>query len=145
MPNNTGKIMTWEQTKFRQISAKLVGSNIVNFRLEDETLVKVHIELARVGVAVDRKNPDGTPIYNINANLRMDFETKDKTFYAPIPQCQKKAQATKRHTQLIRLETSNNNARCLRFNVTPDHETQAQDLWRCQSPLMNATVFSYSL
>ena len=77
--------MSDEQIKFRQISAKLVGSNVVSFRLEDETLVKIHVELRRVGVAIDRKNPDGTPIYNVNANLRMDFETKDKTFYAPIP------------------------------------------------------------
>jgi len=77
--------MSDEQIKFRQISAKLVGSNVVSFRLEDETLVKIYVELGRVGVAIDRKNPDGTPIYNVNANLRMDFETKDKTFYAPIP------------------------------------------------------------
>ncbi len=77
--------MADEQIKFRLISAKMVGSNVVNFRLGDETLVKVHVELGRVGVAIDRKNPDGTPIYNISANLRMDFEPKDKTFYAPIP------------------------------------------------------------
>jgi hypothetical protein len=77
--------MAQEQIKFRLISAKLVGSNVVNFRLEDETLVKVHVELGRVGVAVDRKNPDGTPIYNVNANLRIDFEPKDKTFYAQLP------------------------------------------------------------
>jgi hypothetical protein len=78
-------LMAQEQIKFRLISAKLVGSNVVNFRLEDETLVKVHVELGRVGVAVDRKNPDGTPIYNVNANLRIDFEPKDKTFYAQLP------------------------------------------------------------
>jgi hypothetical protein len=77
--------MSQDQIKFRQLSVKLVGSNVVNFRLEDETLVKVHVELGRVGVAVDRKNPDGTPLYNVNANLRFDFETKDKTFYAPPP------------------------------------------------------------
>jgi len=77
--------MGQEQLKFKLISAKLVGSNVVNFRLEDETLVKVHVDLGRVGVAVDRKNPDGTPIYNVNANLRVDFEPKDKTFYAPAP------------------------------------------------------------
>ena len=77
--------MAQEQIKYKQMNAKLVGSNVVCFRLEDETLVKVHVELARVGVAIDRKNPDGTPIYNVNANLRMDFETKDKTFYAPAP------------------------------------------------------------
>lgn len=78
-------VMAEEQIKFKLISAKLVGSNVVNFRLEDETLVKVHVEFGRVGVAVDRKNPDGTPIYNFNANLRVDFEPKDKTFYAPLP------------------------------------------------------------
>jgi len=77
--------MSQEQIKYKLISAKLVGSNVVCFRLEDETLVKVHVELPRVGVAIDRKNPDGTPIYNVNANLRMDFEPKDKTFYAPAP------------------------------------------------------------
>ena len=77
--------MAQEQIKYKMISAKLVGSNVVCFRLEDETLVKVHVELARVGVAVDRKNPDGTPIYNVNAGMRFDFETKDKVFYAPAP------------------------------------------------------------
>lgn len=46
--------MSDEQIKFRQISAKLVGSNVVSFRLEDETLVKVHVELGRVGVAVEK-------------------------------------------------------------------------------------------
>jgi hypothetical protein len=88
--------MSDEQIKFKQISAKLVGNNVVSFRLEDETLLKVHVELSRVGVAVDRKNPDGTPIYNVNANLRMDFETKDKTFYAPIPPVPTKSASEKK-------------------------------------------------
>jgi hypothetical protein len=78
--------MTQEQIKYKQISAKLVGSNVVNFRLEDETLMKIHVEVARVGIAVDKKNPDGTPLYFFNLNFRTDFETKDKTFYAPMPQ-----------------------------------------------------------
>lgn len=77
--------MAQEQTKFKQLSVKLVGSNVVNYRLEDETLVKVHVELTRVGVAIDRMNPDGTPIYNFSANLRFEPITKNKTFYAPLP------------------------------------------------------------
>lgn len=77
--------MAQEQIKFKLISAKVVGSNVVCFRLEDETLVKVHVELTRVGIAIDRTNPDGTPIYNVNADLRMNFEPKDKTFFAPAP------------------------------------------------------------
>lgn len=88
--------MAEEQIKFKLISAKLVGSNVVCFRLEDETLVKVHVDLGRVGFAIDRKNPDGTPIYNVNANLRMDFETKDKTFYAPIPPTPTKSMTAKK-------------------------------------------------
>jgi hypothetical protein len=77
--------MSQEQIKYRQLSAKIVGSNVVCFRLEDETLVKAHVEITRVGVAVDRKNPDGTPLYVFSTNLRFEIETKDKTFYAPPP------------------------------------------------------------
>ena len=77
--------MTQEQIKFKQISAKLVGSNVVNFRLEDGTLLKVYVDIGRIGVAVDRKNPDGTPLYNANVNVRLDFQTKEGTFYAPPP------------------------------------------------------------
>lgn len=79
------EVMSQEQIKYKQVSAKVVGSNVVVFRLEDETMVKVHVEMARVGVAVDRKNPDGTPIYNFGTALRFDVQTKDKTFYAPAP------------------------------------------------------------
>jgi len=77
--------MAQEQIKYRQISAKLVGSNVVNFRLEDGTLLKIHVELTRVGVAVDRKAPDGTPVYNLSINTRPEVETKDKTYFAPPP------------------------------------------------------------
>ena len=77
--------MAQEQIKYKQISAKLVGSNVVNFRLEDGNLLKIHLELTRIGVAIDRKAPDGTPIYNFAMNPRIEIETKDKTFYAPAP------------------------------------------------------------
>ena len=77
--------MSQEQINFKQISAKLVGSNVVCFRLEDETLLKVHIDVGRIGVAIDRKSPDGTPIYNINVLPRIEIELKDKMFTAPIP------------------------------------------------------------
>ena len=91
--------MAQEQIKFRQISAKLVGSNVVNFRLEDGTLLKVHVDLARVGVAVDRKAPDGTPIYNFTLNPRVEIETKDKTFYAPAPPIPTQSTVSKKSEQ----------------------------------------------
>jgi hypothetical protein len=77
--------MPEEQLKCKQLSAKLIGSNVVCFRLEDETLLKVYVRMARVGVAVDRKNPDGTPLYIFNSAFRIEAVTKDKTFYAPPP------------------------------------------------------------
>jgi hypothetical protein len=91
--------VTQEQIKFRQISAKVVGSNVVNFRLEDGNLVKVHVELTRVGVAVDRKAPDGTPIYNFALTPRVEIETKDKTFYAPAPPIPTQSTVDKKNEQ----------------------------------------------
>jgi hypothetical protein len=74
-----------EQIKYKLLSAKLVGSDIVCFRLEDETLLKVHVDLVRVGVAVDTKDPTGQPIYNITVQPRFEIVPKDKIFYAPKP------------------------------------------------------------
>ena len=91
--------MAQEQIKYKQISAKLVGSNVVNFRLEDGNLVKVHLELTRVGVAIDRKAPDGTPLYNISMNPRVEIETKDKTFWAPAPQIPTQGTTEKKNEQ----------------------------------------------
>ena len=84
-----------EQIKYKMISAHLVGKgNEVRYQLEDETLLILHVEIARVGVAEGRKNPDGTPIYSINLNVRMDFQTKDKVFYAPAPPVQMQMKST---------------------------------------------------
>jgi hypothetical protein len=77
--------MSQEQLKYKQISSKLVGSNVVNFRLEDGTLVKVYVEMDRAGIAIERKAPDGSPLYNLGLSTRVTFESKDKTFFAPAP------------------------------------------------------------
>ncbi len=77
--------MSQEQVKCKQLSVKLVGSDVVCFRLEDETFLKVYVSMNRVGVAVDKKNPDGTPLYIFNTGLRIEAVTKDKIFYAPPP------------------------------------------------------------
>ena len=91
--------MSQDQIKFKQLSVKLVGSNVVNFRLEDETLVKVYVDLARVGVATDRKNPDGTPIYNFSPAFRIEAQPKDKTYYAPAPPVPTKSTSDKKGDQ----------------------------------------------
>ena len=91
--------MAQEQIKYKLISAKLVGSNVVNFRLEDGSLVKIHVELTRAGVATDRKAPDGTPLYNFNFNNRVEVETKEKTFYAPAPAAPTQSKTDKKTDQ----------------------------------------------
>jgi hypothetical protein len=97
--NEVCDTMSQEQIKYKQISAKVVGSNVVVFRLEDETLVKVHVDMARVGVAVDRKNPDGTPIYRFDLAQRLEVQTKDKTFFAPAPPVPTKSTDNKKGDQ----------------------------------------------
>ena len=72
-----------EKIEFKILEAKLVGSNTVVFRLEDGATVKVKVDIERAAVAVNYKNPDGTPRYNIGAGLKVAVIPKDKKFYIP--------------------------------------------------------------
>ena len=60
-----------------------MGNDTVAFRLEDGAMVKVKVDIGRAGVAVNFKNPDGTPHYNVNAGLRIQVIPKSKKFYIP--------------------------------------------------------------
>jgi len=75
--------MEKEQVEFKWLDAKLVGSDTVVFRLEDGAMVKVRVDIGRAGVAINFKNPDGTPHYNVSAGLRIQIIPKSKKFYVP--------------------------------------------------------------
>ncbi|MHC3129531.1 MAG: hypothetical protein IBV52_05580 [Candidatus Bathyarchaeota archaeon] len=75
--------MSEEKVEFKILDVKLVGSNTVVFRLEDGAMVKVKVDIERAAVAIDYKNPDGTPHYNIGTGLRLTIIPKDKKFYIP--------------------------------------------------------------
>ncbi|MEM3061805.1 MAG: hypothetical protein QW265_05305, partial [Candidatus Bathyarchaeia archaeon] len=60
-----------DAVQFRVLDYKLVGPDTVTFRLDDGALVKVKVDLGRVGVAENFKNPDGTPHYNITADVKI--------------------------------------------------------------------------
>ena len=75
--------MEKSQVEFKWLDSKLVGSDTVVFRLEDGTMVKVKVGINRAGVAIDFKNPDGTPHYNVAADLRVQIIPKSKKFYIP--------------------------------------------------------------
>lgn len=72
-----------EQVEFKWLDAKLVGNDTVVFRLEDGAMVKIKVDIRRAGVAVDFKNPDGTPRYAVDTNLGIQVIPKSKKFYIP--------------------------------------------------------------
>jgi len=57
-----------------------LGSDFVSFKLEDGALVKVKVDLDRVGIATNHKNPDGTPHYAINTSVKISIIPSDRSF-----------------------------------------------------------------
>jgi len=72
-----------DKVEFKMLEAKLVGSDTVVFRLEDGAQVKIKVDIARAGVATNLTNPDGTPHYNINADLRVRVSPPKKEYSIP--------------------------------------------------------------
>ena len=57
-----------------------VENEYVSFKLEDGTIVKVKVDLDRVGKAINYKNPDGTPHYAINTAVKLSILPAEKKF-----------------------------------------------------------------
>lgn len=77
-----------EIVEFKWLEAKVVGTDTVVFRLEDGTLVKVKIDVDRAGLALNHKNPDGSPHYNINFSQKVTVVPPEKKFKVPKSQLQ---------------------------------------------------------
>ncbi len=71
---NEGKV------EFRQLDYKVVGSDIVVFKLEDESVVEVQVRLNRVGVRLNFRNPDGSPAYHIDIGNMLRVIPHDRKF-----------------------------------------------------------------
>ncbi|MCW4031951.1 MAG: hypothetical protein NWF08_00980 [Candidatus Bathyarchaeota archaeon] len=69
--------------EFKMLDYKLVGSDMVSFRLEDGAIVRIKVDLGRVGVAENFNNPDGTPHYNIGAGLKVEVIPPGGKFKVP--------------------------------------------------------------
>ncbi len=69
-----------EKIDFKILDFSRLEHDFVSFKLEDDTIVKVKVDLDRVGIATNYKNPDGTPHYAINTSVKMSIIPKDKTF-----------------------------------------------------------------
>ena len=80
--------MTEPMVEFKWLEAKPVASDVVVFHLENGATVKVRVSLDRAGVALNMKNPDGSDLYNFNANLQMTIIPPEKKFTVPRSQLQ---------------------------------------------------------
>lgn len=65
---------------FKMLDYERVGGDFVAFKLEDGTLVKVKVDLDRVGIATNHRNPDGTPHYAINTSVKISVIPNDRKF-----------------------------------------------------------------
>jgi len=69
-----------EKIEFKMLDYERLENDYVSFKLEDGTIVKVKIDLDRVGKAVNYTNPDGTPHYAINTAVKLSIVPSDKKF-----------------------------------------------------------------
>ena len=65
---------------FKMLDYDRIGGDFVAFKLEDGALVKVKVDLDRVGIAQNYKNPDGTPHYANNTSVKITVIPSDRTF-----------------------------------------------------------------
>lgn len=66
--------------QFKMLDYERTGNDFVSFKLEDGALVKVKVDLDRVGIATNHKNPDGTPHYAINTSVKILIIPSDRSF-----------------------------------------------------------------
>ena len=66
--------------EFKILDYKRLENDFVSFELEDGTVVKVIVDLDRVGKAANYKNPDGTPHYAISTAVKLSIIPSDKKF-----------------------------------------------------------------
>ncbi|MFY9300655.1 MAG: hypothetical protein WAO91_05650 [Candidatus Nitrosotenuis sp.] len=66
--------------EFKMLDYERVGNDFVAFKLEDGALVKVKVDLDRVGIATNHKNPDGTPHYAINTSVKLTIIPNERKF-----------------------------------------------------------------
>ncbi len=71
---------TPNKIEFKMLDHKRLENDFVSFMLENGTIVKVKVDLDRVGIATNFTNPDGTPHYAINTSVKLSIIPKNKKF-----------------------------------------------------------------
>ena len=65
---------------FKMLDFQRLEHDYVSFKLEDGTIVKVKVDLDRVGIATNYTNPDGTPHYAINTSVKLSVIPSERKF-----------------------------------------------------------------
>jgi len=66
--------------EFKMLDFERLENEFVSFKLEDGTVVKVKVDLDRVGIATNFSNPDGTPHYAINTSVKISIIPSNRKF-----------------------------------------------------------------
>ena len=69
-----------DKIEFKMLDYKRLENDFVSFELEDGSIVKVKVDLDRVGKAINFKNQDGTPRYTINTSVKVSIIPSDRMF-----------------------------------------------------------------
>ena len=69
-----------DKIDFKMLDHERTRNEFVSFKLEDGTIVKVKVDLDRVGIATNYKNPDGTPHYAINTSVKISVIPSERKF-----------------------------------------------------------------
>lgn len=69
-----------DKIEFKMLDYKRLENDFVSFELEDGSIVKVKVDLDRVGKAMNFKNRDGTPRYTINTSVKVSVIPSDRIF-----------------------------------------------------------------
>ena len=69
-----------DKIEFKMLDFERLENDFVSFKLEDGTIVKVKVDLDRVGIATNFTNPDGTSHYAINTSVKLSIIPNDKKF-----------------------------------------------------------------
>ena len=72
-----------EDIEFELLECKPIGSDTVVFRLEDGAIVKIRVDIDRAGVAINYRNPDGSPHYNIAVSNKIIVIPPNKRYRLP--------------------------------------------------------------
>ena len=66
--------------EFKMLDYERLENESVSFKLEDGTIVKVKVDLDRVGIATNYNNPDGTSHYAIIPSAKLSIIPNDRKF-----------------------------------------------------------------